>query len=212
MAQNWTDNTYAPDHVGQTDLQNIEYNFACLKSMFSGGSAPSNPVAGMPWFDTTQLVLKIRNSANNAWFGLMHGDTDQKVWVYRDSAMDGWAVDSSVTDRVIAVKGGSEAYNVSGGNLAGTWTQPSHSHTTPAHQHDIPIGYSSGNAGLAVSYANGPNTTTGYKIFYGDKYFSDATYPWLRTPSGGAGTTSSTSPSNTWRPAAAVGTLQYLDL
>jgi len=70
MAQNWTDNVFDPAHVGQTDLQNMENNFACLKSCFSGSSAPANPVPGMLWVDTTNHVLKIRNEANNAWFGV----------------------------------------------------------------------------------------------------------------------------------------------
>jgi len=63
MSQNWADNVYQSDHEGATDLQNMENNFACLKSMFSGASAPSNPVAGMPWFDTAQ---KVQSSATKA--------------------------------------------------------------------------------------------------------------------------------------------------
>jgi len=58
MSQNYTDNCFAPGHVGQTDLQNMENNFAALKSGFSGASAPSNPVAGMIWIDTTNDLLK----------------------------------------------------------------------------------------------------------------------------------------------------------
>jgi len=67
MAQNFTDDCFDASHVGQTDLGNIENNFACLKSSFSGTSAPSNPVAGMLWYDTTNNLLKLRNAANNAW-------------------------------------------------------------------------------------------------------------------------------------------------
>jgi len=67
MAQNFTDDCFDPSHVGQTDLGNIENNFACLKSSFSGTSAPSNPVAGMVWYDTTNNLEKLRNAANNAW-------------------------------------------------------------------------------------------------------------------------------------------------
>ena len=58
MSQNYTDDCFAPGHVGQTDLQNMENNFAALKSAFSGASAPSNPVAGMIWIDTTNDLLK----------------------------------------------------------------------------------------------------------------------------------------------------------
>ena len=67
MTQSWTDDVYASSHVAATDLQNIENNFACLKSCFSGSSAPSNPVAGMLWLDTANHLIKVRNEANNAW-------------------------------------------------------------------------------------------------------------------------------------------------
>ncbi|HQP29943.1 MAG TPA: hypothetical protein PLB81_01335 [Deltaproteobacteria bacterium] len=70
MSQSWTDDCYDSTHVGQTDLQNMENNFACLKSSFSGASAPSNPVAGMFWLDTTNHILKMRNEANSAWISL----------------------------------------------------------------------------------------------------------------------------------------------
>ena len=120
MTQSWSDNPFQGDHAGQTDLQNMENNFACLKSLFSGSGQPSNPVAGMPWFHTSNGLLKVRNAANNAWYGVMHGDTSQRMWVYRNGAMSGWAVSGSATDRVLAVKGGG-TYTTGGAN-AGTWT------------------------------------------------------------------------------------------
>ena len=41
--------------------------FGALQSCSSGASAPSPTVAGMFWFDTTTLALKVRNNANSAW-------------------------------------------------------------------------------------------------------------------------------------------------
>ncbi len=70
MSQEWTDDVYDANHVGATDLENIEKNFACLKSGFSGSSAPSNPVAGMWWYDTTTHIVKIRNEANDNWLSV----------------------------------------------------------------------------------------------------------------------------------------------
>jgi hypothetical protein len=64
MAQNWTDDCFAAGHVAQTDLQNMENNFACIKSGFSGASAPSNPVAGMPWHDTSNNLYKVYYSGS----------------------------------------------------------------------------------------------------------------------------------------------------
>lgn len=71
MSQSYTSDCYAGGHVAQTDLQNIENNFAAVKSNFSGASAPSNPIAGMPWFDSSTGILKWRNTANNAFNSLL---------------------------------------------------------------------------------------------------------------------------------------------
>jgi hypothetical protein len=43
----------------------MENNFAAIKSGFSGASAPSNPVAGMPWHDTSNNLYKVYYGA--AW-------------------------------------------------------------------------------------------------------------------------------------------------
>jgi len=70
MSQDWTDNSYQLDHIASTDLQNLEDNFVCLKSSFSGASSPSNPLAGMVWLDTTNHAFKLRNEVNNDWITL----------------------------------------------------------------------------------------------------------------------------------------------
>lgn len=41
-----------------------------LRSIFSGASEPASPVAYQLWADTSTSLLKIRNSANNAWLVL----------------------------------------------------------------------------------------------------------------------------------------------
>jgi hypothetical protein len=45
----------------------------------------------------------------------LYASTSNILWVYRNTAMTGWAVKADVTDVVLAVKGGSESYNVNGG-------------------------------------------------------------------------------------------------
>ena len=125
MAQTWTDDVFAAGHVAQTDLQNMENNYAALKSAFSGDAAPAGAVAGQIGFDTdsgalNKAVLKTRNEANNAWLGLFHGDVSEKRLVYRDAAMDGYARDAGVTDKVIALKGG--ATYLAGGATAGSFS------------------------------------------------------------------------------------------
>jgi len=47
-----------------------------LRSLFSGASAPANPVAYMLWADTATKVVKQRNAANSAWVDMLPlGDT-----------------------------------------------------------------------------------------------------------------------------------------
>ena len=62
-----------------------------------------------------------------------------KIWIYQNVAWTGWTI-VAVTDAVLAVKGGSQAYNVTGGQVVGTWTQPDHTLATseiPAHTHQL---------------------------------------------------------------------------
>lgn len=70
MSQEYVDDCFDASHAVQTDMSNIEKNFAALKSCFSGSSAPANTVAGMWWFDTASNILKLRNEANNAWLSI----------------------------------------------------------------------------------------------------------------------------------------------
>lgn len=229
MAQNFTDDCFASGHVGQTDLQNMENNFACLKSMFSGGSAPSNPVAGMPWFDTTKKSQKQRNAGNTAWIGLMHGDASQKVWVYRNAAMDGWVVDGAVSDRVLAVKGGGTY--TTGGATAGSWTisglsGTGHTHgagsyAAPNHAHTLAnyggsVSNAAGRGDPCGKFESDTHLTTKAGVGGGDTFQRKSLTTGNPSATAVSGTSASGNASPThngsWRVAAAVGTLQYLNL
>ena len=76
MSQAFVDNVYDSTFEVQTTMANVEKNFAALKSSFSGANAPSDPIAGMWWFDTTANILKLRNEANAAW---------QSVWDFANN-------------------------------------------------------------------------------------------------------------------------------
>lgn len=75
MAQNYTEDCFAAGNAGQTDLHNMENNFHCLKTNFSGSSAPSDSTAGMLWADTGNKILKMRGSASDAWVSLIDFST-----------------------------------------------------------------------------------------------------------------------------------------
>ena len=224
MSQEWSDNVYQGNHVGQTDLQHIEDNFAALKSCFSGSSTPPNPVNGMQYYDTGSNCHKVYR--NGSWVSVLTGASGNtfKLWLYQNSAEDGWVVDSGVSDVIIAIKGGSQAYNVSGGNTAGTWTQPNHTHTLSGHTHDIPnhkhdldsstdsdwwdtAGYTTHVVGGAVTVVKGGT-------------YAHANILQDHTKTDGSGTTTSPSPNSTgsgapadtYRPSAAVCTLQRPDI
>ena len=231
MSQTWTDDVYAAGHVGQTDLQNMENNFATLKSLFSGAAQPASMAACHPWFDTTQHVLKVRDDGDAAWIGLMHGDISQKIWIYRNDAMNGWAIDSGVSDGVLALKGG--ATYTTGAATAGTWTQPNHTHTGPSHTHAGPshnhkwyennlpgsldetfdVDGNAATLGLGVA-----KTANGRHLVCSVTNSVPIEDAWTKsggtgaTGAGGTGATGGGATINTHRPAAAVGTLQYLDL
>lgn len=55
-----------------------------------------------------------------------------EMWIYADSAPTGWTI-SSGSDDLIAVKGGSTY--TTGGQVAGDWSTPTHSHTLGGHGH-----------------------------------------------------------------------------
>ena len=130
MAQTYTANCFATSNKWDDDLQNLENNFAALRSAFSGAAAPSSPVEGQIWMDTGSNALKRRNAGNTAWLADLIADADQKVPVYRNDTCDGWLIDSTVTDRIVALKGGTGAFNANGGTNAGTaWSILAAGHT-----------------------------------------------------------------------------------
>jgi len=215
MSQDWNDNVYASGDQIAVNQQDIEDNFAALKSMYSGASAPADPVAGMTWFDTTNKMVKLRNNANTAWLGIMQGDATFKIWVYLNAAIDGWVVDSSVADVVLALKGGTGAYNVSGGGTAGSWTQPDCTLTTaqlPAHDHGAAAAHThtfeGSGSGLGSVSAIMYQTTLETKV---------SAVSGLINAGGGhthtsVGSGSAHNHGTAYRPYAAVGTLQYMNL
>jgi hypothetical protein len=223
MAQNFTSNSFAASNVAQTDLQNMENNFLVLQSNFSGSTAPSNAVGGMMWAHAGNVNgLRIRNYANSAWLAVLLGDASSKLWLYRNDAGPGMVVDTSLTDRVLSIKGGSNAYNVSGGATGGTWTQPNHTHsvTPAAHVHQ----WYKNNGGLVTdqtfnSSGTLTNVTTGSiknELYRGMPCITGAAPlgqdAYTTSVASGAVTSGNGATAATWRPAAAVGTLQYPSL
>jgi len=226
MSQSFTEDPYSQGTAADTTLGNMENNDLALKSGFSGVGAPANAVVGMVWADTTDEIFKIRNFDDDAWWARLVGDASTKLWIYRNDANPGMTIDSSVTDRVLALKGGAGLYNANGGTTAGeTWANlKAHTHTlshTHSHNHkwynytdtthDDQTYNSSGSAvTLPVTTKNNPT----YKSILVEATESAALNDAYTDTSAEAASTTTTSGQSTAdvRPAAALGTLQYPDV
>ncbi len=209
MSQPWVANLYTAGTVADTTLSNMELMFATLKSAFSGVSAPSSAVAGQVWYDTAKKLMKHRNQANSAWRGVLAGTSALKLWLYLNAAQEGWALDASTgADDVLAIKGGSAAYNVNGGtHNVGSWTISGvsvNSHTLitsemPAHSHGINHDQLAGIGSLPNSFA-------------ANQGIADQIATVTDSIGGGGGHNHNLTIGSTWRPDAAVGRLFYPDV
>lgn len=144
-------------------------------------------VEAMEGINNSETILTLARENAAGSLTLLTGDASHKQWVYRNDATPLWVIDSSVTDRVLGLKGGSGSYNVNGGVEAGNW---SHTHSG---------GAVSGTTGAGDSAANNADNDTP------QTYYSSAghTHSFSGTVTVGN--------NSTFRPYAAVGTLQYPD-
>jgi hypothetical protein len=76
-------------------------------------------------------------------------ESGTRCWFHQNTAPHGWTIDSSVSDSLIACKGG--AVYTTGGLHYGTWTQPSHTHnvTVNNHTHSVPVSSHTHNVSVA---------------------------------------------------------------
>jgi hypothetical protein len=123
--------------------------FQCTTMVSAFAEALSNKGYNMSDADISTLITALSNVLTKADFGTTAGTVCQgndgrfipagtKMWFYQSTAPSGWTIDNTPSDAVLAVKGGSGAYNVVGGMQAGTWSQPTHTHTGPLHSHSGP--------------------------------------------------------------------------
>lgn len=218
----WRDDCFDINHKPEDDLRQFMINFHILKTMFSGDSEPSTTSQGTPWFDTGTQILKIRH--RDGWAGVMAADMNHKIWVYRNDAPPGWEIDPSVVDAVCAFRSNNEndAYFVRKDSPAtktgGTWQQPEHVlivQELPRHEHAITL--KKVNLDAPDAHPEKESRWCFEYLVAGETY---ALHPPINpTTKGSTHITVSSGDSNrphdhgrTWRPAAAVGTLQNLKL
>jgi hypothetical protein len=161
-----------------------------------------------------------------------------KMWFYQNTAPTSWTIDTTVPDTLLAVKGGSDAYNATGGTSPGasTWTQPNHTHEMGSHTHTLSAHTHTGpehnhqwrdyNAGGTDSYdLDGGGSDRTWQLSGAVEAFS--TTGDLYTIKGGTGVTGVADPTDTdsvdpgdtnagataatWRPLGAVGIVATKD-
>ena len=113
-------------------------------------------------------VLILANTAKStADEQVLYGPSGLVMYIYNPVAEvpTGWSLHAGPADCLLAVAGGSNAYNVVGETLAGTWTrtghvhgQPAHTHTGPSHTHTGP---SHTHTGPSHSHSLSAHTHTG---------------------------------------------------
>ncbi len=137
MSQIWDPAAPSPSQEWDYSLNATKDKLDSVQSNFSGTGAPPSPVVGMGWSDTTKQTNKRRNFANNAWLADIHGDADFMLWLYRNDTNPGMVIDPTVSDVVLAAKGGTTY--VTGGTLAGTWAQTSNTWSTSGPSATEPV-------------------------------------------------------------------------
>ena len=92
--------------------------------------------------DITTLAARVTvnetDLAGTTNAGSIPGPSGTKMYFYQDTAPSQWTIDTGPADSLLAVKGGSQAYNSTGGQVLGSWTPTTHVHTGPSHTHTGP--------------------------------------------------------------------------
>ncbi len=155
----------------------------------------------------------------------MLGNSDTIAWFYNNTAPPGWKVLATGADTVLGVSGGAQAYNVNGGNQAGTWTLSglthAHTHTNGAHVHQWYDRTTSGaedrtfnSGGSATAIVSGGKQDLEISVNTGDVE-SGIDMDCFTSSVGGQTTsgasTNAVSSDATWRASASVGKLFQLD-
>lgn len=135
--------------------------------------------------DSSAVTTSFDYKANNFFV------TGTKVWLYENAAPTGWTLVGGLGDRLLAIAGGTDAYNVAGGNTAGdTWTISglTHSHTHDGTTNPDTLGQDEGGGSSNIAHVGHTHTFTT-----------------------GAVSSATVSSDGTWRPSACVGVVVTKD-
>jgi hypothetical protein len=191
--------------------ENLEFHKDAFQVIFQAWSDTDNS-AGK--FDSTTVfsdgtytyTIPTNGVAGNAKF--MIGDSSTVAWFYLNTAPPGWKALSTGADMVLAISGGTDAYNVNGGNpdSEATWQRESYTlldADIPKHTHGVGT--------LKVLYGTGSDGQTHVSRtanFSGTAAQSSSLEGATAEQSTGDGAHDH---GDSWRPKASVGKLFQLD-
>jgi hypothetical protein len=86
--------------------------------------------------DTDIAALQARDTADEQ---VLYAPSGITLYIYNPAGEipTGWSAKSGPADCLLAIAGGSDAYNVAGENVVGSWTPTGHVHTGPSHVHTM---------------------------------------------------------------------------
>lgn len=160
------------------------------------------------WYQDPDISLETLYT----WYasGYLTLPSGTKAWFYQNTAPTGWTLDATPADAVLAVKGGSNAYNANGGTQQGTWTQPNHTHSGVAHNHQW-YHFTATNTddqtydvnGTLIDFVTAGSSSGDHPVFASSSEGRNQLE--LYTSNAAAGTTGNGATAATWRPLAQVG-------
>jgi hypothetical protein len=190
--------------------ENLEFHKDAFQVIFQSWSDSDNSSAK---FDSTTVfsdgtytyTIPTNGVAGNAKF--MIGDSNSIAWFYLNTAPPGWKALATGADMVLAISGGTDAYNVNGGNpdSEATWTQSNYTLLAA----DIP-GHTHAAGTLVGNYGTGSGGTLELvaTASYGNQSTVSGSVTGATAPTGGGG---GHNHGSSWRPKASVGKLFQLD-
>ena len=229
---NYKDDIYVyTDGDVQDCLEQIELNQNIIKSNFADDEVPGTneldeyvAVGFMRWGDEENKLLRIFHpdydtslfdSSKEELLGLMFGDENQKIYVYRNDTMNGWVIDSNVTDVLMGIESSAPdgTYEMAGGKY-GSWVT-----STQQHKHRVLIATAVGTSSEKMFDENGDEidvpwvdvgaSPVGYtfEVEGNEDNGYSSCWDWYTSTS-----ESQQTGEDDYRPSAAVGTIQYIQL
>lgn len=152
-----------------------------LVSLNSGSTAPSATFANMPWYDTANNILKIRNEDNDAWISVLTLDQTTDALTAIGSLTIATAAKTDTAQSFTAAQRGSVSALTDGSSITPDFAVANNFSVTLGGNRTLanPTNITAGQSGVIVITQDGTGSRT---LAYGSYFkFSNGTAPTLTT-------------------------------